>query len=286
MIDDAPLRIVTADRAGVEFAIGLAANEGWNPGLHDAAAFHAADPGGFLLGLLDGVPIGCISAVRYAERFGFIGLYIVVPEHRGKGYGIRLWQAAMERLAGCNVGLDGVVAQQPNYRRSGFKLAYSNIRFERSEPVRTTASATAGIVAIDDTALDRIARFDRSAFPSARDAFLRAWLHQPDSAALMRVDRGEIRGYGVIRKCANGSKIGPLFAADSESAEALYLALGTHATDDGPVYLDVPEVNAPAMVLAQKYAMRHVFGTARMYTGDAPPIALERVFGVTTFELG
>jgi hypothetical protein len=29
-----------------------------------------------------------------------------------------------------------------------------------------------------------------------------------------------------------------------------------------------------------------VFETARMYTGPVPAVALERVFGVTTFELG
>ena len=55
-----------------------------------------------------------ISAVRYPEDFGFIGLYIVVPEQRGRGYGIQLWNAAMQRLAGCNIGLDGVIEQQEN----------------------------------------------------------------------------------------------------------------------------------------------------------------------------
>jgi hypothetical protein len=29
-----------------------------------------------------------------------------------------------------------------------------------------------------------------------------------------------------------------------------------------------------------------VFETARMYTGPIPPLRLDRVFGVTTFELG
>ena len=58
------------------------------------------------------------------------------------------------------------------------------------------------------------------------------------------------------------------------------------AGDAEPVYLDVPEVNGAAMRLAQKYAMRPVFGTARMYTGEPPPIPLDDVYGVTTFELG
>ena len=82
-------------RPEMDMAIDLAAAEGWNPGLHDAAAFRTADPGGFLIGLLDGEPIGCVSAVSYEGRFGFLGLYIVAPRYRGRGYGMQLWKAAM-----------------------------------------------------------------------------------------------------------------------------------------------------------------------------------------------
>ena len=70
-------------RDEMNFAVGLASNEGWRPGLRDAESFYAADPDGFLVGLLDGEPIGCVSAVSYEGRFGFIGLYIVAPEFRG-----------------------------------------------------------------------------------------------------------------------------------------------------------------------------------------------------------
>src|SRR5262245_15713886 len=106
-------------REEIAFVIDLAAREGWNPGLHDAECFYAADPNGFLVGELEGEPIGCISVVSYASRYGFLGLYIMRPEFRGEGYGIRIWQAGMERLSGHNVGLDGVVAQQSNYAKSG-----------------------------------------------------------------------------------------------------------------------------------------------------------------------
>ena len=84
----------------ISLAIDWAAAEGWNPGLRDAECFYVADPKGFLLGELDGKPVGCISAIRYEEEFGFLGLYIVQPEYRGKGYGLKLWNAAMEYLAG------------------------------------------------------------------------------------------------------------------------------------------------------------------------------------------
>ena len=71
-----------------------------------------------------------ISAVRYGSGFGFIGFYIVRPNFRGQGYGLQIWNAAMARLAGRTIGLDGVVAQQDNYRKSGFVLAWNNARFE------------------------------------------------------------------------------------------------------------------------------------------------------------
>ncbi len=52
------------------------------------------------------------------------------------------------------------------------------------------------------------------------------------------------------------------------------------------IVLDVPETNPAAVALAERHGMTSVFETARMYTQDAPPIAIERVFGVTSFELG
>jgi GNAT superfamily N-acetyltransferase len=269
-------------RDEVRFAVDLAAAEGWNPGLRDAESFYAADPGGFLVGLLDDEPIGCISAVSYEGRFGFIGLYIVMPEHRGKGYGIQLWNAAMQRLVGHNIGLDGVVAQQENYRRSGFTLAYRNVRFEGRG-----GGAAAG-AAIDARAIpfERLCAYDRLAFPAARPSFLGAWIDQDGATALASADGDTIRGYGVIRPCREGFKIGPLFADTPDIAAVLYRDLASRAPEGSAVYLDVPEPNAEAMALAARDGMRRVFETARMYTGEPPRADIDRVFGVTTFELG
>jgi hypothetical protein len=38
-----------------------------------------------------------------------------------------MWNAAIAHAGPRVIGLDGVVAQQQNYARSGFKLAYANI---------------------------------------------------------------------------------------------------------------------------------------------------------------
>lgn len=274
------------DRATLDFAVEWAAKEGWNPGLHDADAFYAADPKGFLIGYLGNEPIGCISAVSYQNRFGFLGFYIVVPEQRGKGYGIQLWRAAMERLAGCNVGLDGVVEQQANYRKSGFKFAYNNLRYEYI-PTSPTTSPTGGeIVPLAEVPFDVVTAYDRQCFPEERQDFLRTWLALPGAQGLAWVENGRLHGYGLIRACRRGYKIGPLFADKAAIADGLFQGLCSFARNGEPVYLDVPAVNAAAAALADAYGMKKVFGTARMYTGPAPEIDLEKVFGVTSFELG
>ena len=122
------IRIAT--RREVDIALDWAAEEGWNPGLHDADCYYSADPNGFLIGFLGDEPIATISAIKYGNSFGFIGFYIVKPAYRGKGYGIRIWNAALKHLEGRNIGLDGVVAQQEDYKRSGFQLAYRNLRYQ------------------------------------------------------------------------------------------------------------------------------------------------------------
>lgn len=262
-----------------------AAREGWNPGLRDAACFHAADPQGFWVGLLDGAPIASISVVRYGADYGFLGLYIVVPEHRGKGYGWALWQAGLAHLGGRAVGLDGVVAQQANYRRSGFVLAHRNIRYQGM--VRCPAAAGAAeVVELGVRDLEAVLACDAPCFPAGRAAFLRGWIAQPGHHALGWLERGQLRAYGVVRACQSGHKIGPLVAAGAEQAQALLQALMARLPEGAPIFLDVPETNPAAVALAERAGMAQMFETARMYKGAPAMPDLQRTFGIGTFELG
>jgi hypothetical protein len=275
------VRTMTRDDLGL--ALAWAAREGWNPGLNDADCFFAADPGGFLIGCLGQDPIGCISVVRYPGGFGFLGFYIVVPEMRGRGFGYRLWQAGLERLDGYTIGLDGVVAQQSNYSRSGFVLAHRNIRFG-GEPT-CTKPADARLVPVRSDMLPEIMRYDAEIFPANREAFLRCWLLPPGRVGMALVESGSIRGYGAIRECGVGFKIGPLFADTEEGADLLFRALVAEARS-GPVFLDCPEPNESAIDLAARHGLSPVFETARMYRPRAPELPLSRIYGITTFELG
>jgi len=57
-------------------------------------------------------PLGCVSCVVHQDdhdatseveqnkkKVGYVGYYIVLPEHRGKGYGIACWNHGMLRMA-------------------------------------------------------------------------------------------------------------------------------------------------------------------------------------------
>lgn len=273
--------IRTMSSADLGLAIEWAAGEGWNPGLDDAEAFWAADPAGFLIGEVGGEPVGCISVVAYGQAFGFLGLYIMRPEFRGHGCGLAMWRAGMKRLAGRNVGLDGVAAQQANYRRSGFQYAHPNVRFQGVGGGSTPKRA----VDLADVPFEDVSAYDARHFGAPREAFLRTWIKRPGGQALGVVEGNRLRGYGVIRPCRIGHKIGPLFADTPGIAESLFAGLAASVPGD-PVFLDVPRPNGAAVALAESHGMTPVFETARMYTGGDPGLPTGRIYGVTTFELG
>ncbi|BAS00195.1 GCN5-related N-acetyltransferase [Blastochloris viridis] len=272
------------ERPELDLAVDWAAAEGWNPGLADAEAFYPADPGGFLLAQYAGTPVACMSAVRYGDGFGFVGFYIAHPAMRGRGFGKAVWQAGMARLAGRTVGLDGVVAQQDSYRKSGFRLAWRNVRFEGVLPPLPRAAG----VAIADAAtvpFERIAAFDRRFFPAARHVFLARWLTLPGHRAKVALRAGALAGLAVARPCRRGTKVGPLYAEDAGCALALLAGLNGPPLPE-PVILDVPQINPAAVALVESLGFEPAFETARMYAGRAPDTDLGGLFGVTTFELG
>jgi GNAT acetyltransferase-like protein/acetyltransferase (GNAT) family protein len=277
------LRIRAMRPDEIALAADWAAAEGWNPGLADAACFATVDPAGFLIGELDGLPAATISCVNYDERFAFLGFYIVRADLRGRGHGLRIWQAAMAHAGARTVGLDGVVAQQDNYRKSGFRLAYPNIRYGCT--VAPAGAPAAAIVDLAQVPFAAVEADDATVFPAPRRAFLRAWLDCRGHVGRALMRDGALAAWGVIRPCRSGRKIGPLVADDRAAAEAVFAALIADASG-GEVYLDVPSINREAVALARDHGLAPVFETARMYTGAIRPVRLERVFGVTTFELG
>ena len=281
------IRAVTKEEFSI--AVDWAATEGWNPGLADLTAFYAADPNGFFMGFVQDKPVSSLSVVRYGQSYGFLGFYIVLPEFRGQGIGIATWNRGLEHLAGRTIGLDGVVDQQDNYWKSGFILQGRNIRHTGVPLINSKQQYDLEIRDVMQSDMEALISYDCQFFSIQREGFLNAWLQDGligKKATKIAFENGNICGFGTVRECQNGFKIGPLFSENSKTADALLAALCKTLPEGAEVSLDTPEDNSDAVTLAQEFGLKPSFETARMYRGDAPNLPIGKIYGITTFELG
>ncbi|MEW2133146.1 GNAT family N-acetyltransferase [Streptomyces sp. NPDC005435] len=284
MTSPAPQDLVVTQATLADWPVisAWAAAEGWNPGLSDGPAFFAQDPEGFFLGRIDGEPVSAVSVVNYGEDYAFLGCYLVRPDLRGQGHGLATWKTALAHAGTRTVGLDGVVAQQDNYRRSGFELAHRTARYTGPAP---TGPVPEGVRPAGAADLAAVTAYDSACSPADRPRFLAEWLTLPGHRAVVREDAGRLTGYGVIRPGHDCPRVGPLFADTADDARALLTALSAGFAGQR-IAVDIPEPNKAAVELALGLGLAPSFETARMYTGPVREHALDRVFGVATLELG
>lgn len=278
------LEIRTAALEDMAVFLDWAADEGWNPGFDDAFPFHHADPDGFFIGYADARPVAAISVVCSGDNHAFLGFYICHPLYRGRGFGMALWQQGLRHAGSRTVGLDGVVAQQGNYAKSGFALAWNNVRYGGT--LAAGPREESGIREVRAADLPALVAYDALHYGARRENFLLSWFSGASTRqSYISGSGGTVSGYCTVRRCRRGVKIGPLFAGSREVADALLSRAGQFA-GGAEVFLDVPLVNAAAVTLAEERKLVPQFETARMYRGQAPSLPLNSIFGVTTFELG
>ncbi len=281
------LLIRTMSRSEFDILIDWAAKEGWNPGLYDADIFWNSDPDGFIAAEIEGELIGGGSIVSYQGNFGFMGFFIVKPEYRNHGLGTQLWFARRNKLqsrlspSAC-IGMDGVFEMQPFYTKGGFAFSHREIRYEGTGILCPLPQS---VTQLSNIPFKSVLDYDTNHFPTERPDFLKAWISQPESLALGVMEGEKLCGYGVIRHCQNGYKIGPLFADNAQVALDLFNGLSNHAEGE-PFFIDIPEININAMKIAKDKELKEVFGCARMYFGDKPALPDANIYGITTFELG
>jgi len=156
----------------------------------------------------------------------------------------------------------------------GFVTAYQSLRMSGTLAGQGVTGAVAAPVPTE-----AILAFDVTCFPAPRPDFLRLWLAPPNRLLTVMRD-GVLAGYAVLRPCREGSKLGPVFARDSDAATALLDQI------EVPVQIDVPQAQAAWMGLLAQRGFTPGFATARMYRGTPPDLAMQQVFGVTSLELG
>lgn len=257
---------------------------GWNPGIKDGECLLATDPDGMLLAELDGVPVGCATAIVYDDRFGYVGTLVVDPALRGKAQRVvtHLYRRTLEYFGERNFGVDALPITQKFSTGVGNLLAYRHLRFEG--PI-TLNRLCRDIVPLLEIPFEDICDYDAACFPARREKFWRIWLNAYGAGGFACRRHGRLAGFGVLRRALRGFRIGPLLADHVEIAEELLQAMGTLSGHDS-VALDLPEANAAAVALVERLGWVRGFDTARMYSRLVPHLPLERIFGIASYEFG
>ena len=280
-------------RGDIQAVTDWARQERFAPGRGDVEIYRHTDRQGIWVGWLGSQRIGCIAGVRYSDAYGFLGLYLVRPPWRGRGYGLQLWRHAMEHLADLRcIGLEAAPDRISDYASWGFHAASPTTRWQViSQGAFPPAAATAGwrLLAGDAIPERAVQRFDAQREPSPRPHFLRQWLRHPSGTVLALIDAsGVCHGFGRIRPCllarGEGWRIGPLLA-ETPPAAALLLHSLLHR-HPGVVLIDAPGANPAAASLLEGLQFRPIGATLRMYRGEAPRLSLGDVYGLACLELG
>jgi GNAT superfamily N-acetyltransferase len=287
MINIDELKFLKLNLDGLKTLVELAKKEGWNPGPNDAEIFYNTDPEGFWGYFYNNELIAGGSIVSYNSEFGFMGFFIVKPEYRSLGIGRKLWYQRRDTLLsrlneGASIGMDGVVDMQTFYQKGGFEIAF---RDERYEKIGESFDIDKNISSIEDKDLPSILEYDKECFGFSRSQFLLPWLKLTDTKTFKYIQNGKLQGFAVIRKVQVGYKVCPLFANSEIVAKELYKAC-LNAVVGEPLYLDIPVINKGAVNIINEFDGKYIFECARMYYGKKSDINTDKIFGVTTFELG
>ena len=270
--------------------------EGFAPGKGDIGIYRQTDRQGIWIGCLGEIPVGCIAGIRYNNAYGFIGLYIVRPDQRGHGYGLRLWQQALNHLNGVKcIGLEAAENRINDYANWGFKPASTTTRWQLEVNSATKQITTSRMpvrlkmIHGDDIPEPKIQTYDADRELNPRPHFLSDWLHHPAGHVTALIDmKQNCHGFARIRPCLlkkqAGWRIDPLLADSPELAELLIIELLQGR--QGLVIIDTPGGNKLAPPLLQKLGFTPAGRTLRMYRGTMPSRKLEKVFGLACLELG
>ncbi len=291
-----PLTIRPLQSADIPTVTAWARRESFAPGVGDVAIYRQTDRQGLWVGWLGREPVGCIAGVRYNASYGFIGLFLVVPAQRGKGYGLQLWRHALQHLAEVScVGLEAAPDRIDDYAGWGFAPASPTTRWQRlgagDDAAPSPAAPEPPWCLLEGSAIPAAAvqRFDAQREPSPRPHFLRQWLQHPAGRVLALVDRqGACHGFGRVRPCllpeGEGWRLGPLVAESPAAAGALLE--GLLQRHSGTVLIDAPGANPAAAPLLKQLGFVPVSRTLRMYRGTLPAVPLADIYGLACLELG
>jgi len=211
------MEIITPTDTDWQVFLALARDEGWRVPKNELALYRGPLAGSAFVLRCGEEALGFVTAVRH-EKSGWIGNLIVPCDYRGRGYGVLLFEHALqtlERQGVANIWLTASSQGRPLYEKKGFAVVDGIVRWA----LRT-----------DGTSLPENARTNAGTLCAA-DA--RVWGESRARLLSPLVLEGKVFGYGgtvaLLQQGDDMQVLGPWFSAElcpRENRRLLLAVLG------------------------------------------------------------
>ena len=257
----------------------------------------------FFIGELNGERISCIAVVKHGEASACVGYYIVLELFRGKGYGLKTWEAALESVGSdCNVQLYSVMEMQSKYENLGFSSGWLSRRYtftvaraEESLSDFQLPSSVGAVFPAGQVSFEKLVEYGADMMGSSQACrlMLAAWIsHSQESSWAAISSRGDVLGYLIMTKTARfpheGYRIGPFYSDSAPVARSLLKVAVEYSSHKNPAYLflDLPfAINLEGAGIMEEFGARICFSAVFMATRDIPDVPHRKVYGAASEEI-
>lgn len=240
----------------LDAALRLSTGAGWNQRLDDWRMLLQLAPAGGFAAAIDGTIVGTAIGIDYGT-FGWIAMMLVDPAWRGRGLGARLLEAAIGAVRPeIAIRLDATPLGRPLYRRYGFEdedaltrhmaeplgvarggpLDAARDRPSRGVVDRTVEPLSKRVRRLTADRLPAVIERDDRIFGAHRRILLE-WALDNAGQYAHTIDSDAGVHYSFGRPGRLFDQIGPVVAADDETAQALVSA-SLVAAQGKPVVVD------------------------------------------------
>jgi GNAT superfamily N-acetyltransferase len=259
---------------------------GWNQLEADWSLFLELSPAGCRVAEKNGEVVGTITALRYQDRFSWVGMMLVDPQERRLGIGTRLLHEGLALLGDevC-VRLDATPAGRQLYKQHGFVDEHLISRFTGSADTTQIVPVTGKARRMREEDLPAVVEQDRIIFGADRESILRSlFARSPEYAWVAGASK--IEGYCFGRPGFLYQQLGPIVGTDDIIAgdlvsQCLVGNSGRHFS------IDAPHRCASWLHWLKSNGFVEERSFVRMYRGDNRyPGRTECVFAVVGPEFG
>ena len=276
------IRLMRAD--DIPGCMRLKQTAGWNQTEQDWANVLALEPQGCWVYEAEGQIAGSTTAICYGQDLAWIGMVLVLPDFRGRGFARALMEHALAFLDQRRmraVRLDATDMGRPLYEKLGFR---DECAIERWGTAAAAASGPQPALT-EVQKLSEIAALDQDVFGADRRNVLDRLMTGYPQTCLRAPE-----GYAMTRPGSNAQFLGPCVAKNATAASALIGSLLDRHRGQAFFWDLLPE-NREAQTIAEAMGFECRRRLIRMALGSEPDVAATRghigmQFATAGFEYG